>query len=301
MTDVAVVVKGITKHYPRHRALDGISLTLPAGVCLALLGHNGAGKTTFMKLMLGLIKPTGGTLQVLGQAPAGAPLSFRHQLGYLPENVSFYDEMTGRDTLTFFARLKQQPLSQCDDLLDQVGLTHAADRRVKTYSKGMRQRLGLAQALLGKPRLLLLDEPTTGLDPILRQEFFRIIRDLSSDGTTVILSSHILTELEARTDLVAILGQGHLQAFGTLSQLRQQANLPMRIRLTLSEEGMDFHLPHTRLGPTWVELTCPVEEKMELLAQITALGKRVSDVELLPPTLDDLYVHFGHRRQELEP
>ena len=145
--------------------------------------------------------------------------------------MAFHDELTGADTLTFYARLKGADRKEVSTLLERVGLAKASSRRVKTYSKGMRQRLGLAQALLGAPRLLLLDEPTTGLDPVLRQEFFQIIRDLTKRGTTVVLSSHILTELEARTDIAAILRDGRLAAFGDLETLRRQAGLPVTVHV----------------------------------------------------------------------
>ncbi|MDX5298691.1 MAG: ABC transporter ATP-binding protein, partial [Gammaproteobacteria bacterium] len=159
----AIQLDGITQHYGATAVLHDLSLHLPPGEVLGLFGHNGAGKTTTIKLILGLLQPTQGQVQVLGGSPQDVRIKL--QIGYLPENVMFYPQLSGRETLRHFARLKQAPDAQVSSLLDQVGLSTAADRRVKTYSKGMRQRLGLAQALLGKPRLLLLDEPTVGLDP----------------------------------------------------------------------------------------------------------------------------------------
>jgi len=152
-------------------AVSDVDLTLRAGECVGLVGHNGAGKSTMIKMMLGLLRPSEGTVRVLGDDPAAsASARDRGQLGYLPENVALYPSMTGPETLAFYARLKGQPVSLNTALLEKVGIAGAADRRVGTYSKGMRQRLGLAQALLGDPRVLLLDEPTTGLDPALRQQ-----------------------------------------------------------------------------------------------------------------------------------
>ncbi|MCR6630504.1 MAG: ABC transporter ATP-binding protein [Magnetospirillum sp.] len=295
----AIAVDGVSKFYRDHAALTGVGFSLPAGACLALLGHNGAGKTTLMKLMLGLIRPTAGSVRVLGRDPAGAALDFRRQLGFLPENVAFHDEMTGRETLRFFARLKGEGGAACDDLLERVGLAFAAHRRVKTYSKGMRQRLGLAQALLGRPRVLLLDEPTTGLDPVLRVEFFRIIAELTKSGSTVVLSSHILTELEARTELVAIMRQGRLAAWGSLEQLRRQAGLPIRIRLStpggaraVADRLGGLALDH--VNEHAVELSCALPDKMEVLRHIAGVGALVADMDIHLPSLDDLYVHFGH-------
>ncbi len=299
MSTSPIVIEHVTKHYKDHPALTDVSFSLPEGALLALLGHNGAGKTTLMKLMLGLIRPTSGEVRVLGCDPAGAALSFRRQLGFLAENVAFHDEMTGRDTLIFLAKLKGVGKGACDDLLERVGLTHAAKRRVKTYSKGMRQRLGLAQALLGNPRILLLDEPTTGLDPVLRLEFFSILQDLTKNGTTVVLSSHILTELEARTELVAIMRQGRLAAWGTLPELRRAAGLPVKFRLTTPGAARQVAdrlggLDLSHVNDHSIELSCDMPDKMAVLRQIAQLDIPVEDMDLHLPSLDDVYVHFGH-------
>jgi Cu-processing system ATP-binding protein len=300
----AIAIERVSKRYRDHAALADVSFALPQGACLALLGHNGAGKTTLMKLMLGLIRPSEGVVRVLGLDPAGAAMAFRRRLGFLPENVAFHDEMTGRETMHFLARLKGERRESCDTLLERVGLAFAAHRRIKTYSKGMRQRLGLAQALLGQPRVLLLDEPTTGLDPVLRLEFFRIIKDLTDTGATVVLSSHILTELEARTELVAIMRRGRLAAWGTLDELRAAASLPIRIRLSTPQGAAPVaeRLGGLALGQVndrSVELSCPLPDKMAVLRHIAGLGGVVEDVDIQMPSLDDIYVHFGHGAEEV--
>ena len=300
MNEPMISLQDVKKEYPRHCAIDGITLDLPAGICLALLGHNGAGKTTLMKLILGLIRPTAGSVRVLGGDPCRVEQSLRRQIGFLPENVSFHEELTGRDTLRFYARLKEQPLASVAPLLDRVGLLQAADRRVKTYSKGMRQRLGLAQSLLGPPRLMLLDEPTTGLDPVLRQEFFYIIHELNRAGTTIILSSHVLTELEARTDQVAIMRQGRLTAFGSLEELRGNANLHLMIRLIAfgkARQLADYFRDLVILdsNENTLDLSCPIGDKMALLRRVASLdAATIDDIEIRLPTLDDIYLHFGH-------
>lgn len=295
-----VLIERAGKDYGDHTVIDDVSFAVPAGRCLALIGHNGAGKTTLMKMILGLATPTRGRLQVLGVDPARADKSFRRQLGFLPENVVFHDELSGAATLTFYARLKGVEPSEAPRLLERVGLTHAAARRIKTYSKGMRQRLGLAQALLGKPRLLLLDEPTTGLDPVLRQEFFQIIRDLTAGGTTVILASHILTELEARTDLAAILRDGRLVAFGDLDTLRREAGLPVTVRVRGDAPAIARKLNgtfHKILGPdrTFIDIDCQPMKKMALLRTLADFGDLCSDLEVHVPSLDDLYLHYSGR------
>lgn len=300
-----VEIQNIAKRYGRLDAVRDVSFALPAGETVALVGHNGAGKTTLIKLMLGLIHPTAGTIAVLGENPAGGDFAARRRLGYLPENVAFNGALTGRELLTFYARLKGEAVGQALPLLDRVGLGAAADRRVGTYSKGMRQRLGLAQALIGKPALLLLDEPTTGLDPALRQSFYEIVQELRNHGATVVLSSHALTELEERTDRVIIMNRGVMVANGSLDALRRIARLPTRIRL---------HLPDGQIGSqqAWlgnlgqwrpvnghiVELAAMPEQKIDLLRQAIQMGVQLEDVEIMPPTLDELYVHFLRSQED---
>jgi Cu-processing system ATP-binding protein len=293
-----VTLNNAGKAYDGQRALEGVTLDVPQGKCLALIGHNGAGKTTLMKLILGLARPTSGSVSVLGVNPAKAGKSFRGQVGFLPENVAFHDELTGAATLDFYARLKGVSLKECPALLDRVGLSFAAARRVKTYSKGMRQRLGLAQALLAAPQLLLLDEPTSGLDPLLRHQFFEIIRGLTKAGTTVILASHILTELEARTDLVAILREGRLVAFGDIEELRLTAGLPVTVHVRGDAKVIAARLDGSfaksvRPNGRSIDIDCAAENKMALLRLLTAAGEACADVEIHPPSLHDLYVYFG--------
>ena len=203
-------------------------MNLNEGEVLGLFGHNGAGKTTMMKLILGVISPSRGKVEVMGMAPDSKEAwHCRSKVGYLPENVSFYDQLTGFEVLTYFAKLKgftnQAAKKQVTDLLEQVGITHAMKRQVKTYSKGMRQRLGLAQAFIGQPKLLLLDEPTVGLDPIATRDFYNTVDQLKSNGSSVILCSHVLPGVEQHIDRAMIMSTGQLLAMGTLSELRQQA------------------------------------------------------------------------------
>ncbi|MGM3389068.1 ABC transporter ATP-binding protein [Stutzerimonas stutzeri] len=295
----AVEIHGVSQRYGSMTVLHDLNLSLAEGEVLGLFGHNGAGKTTSMKLILGLLAPSEGQVRVLGRQPADPDV--RRQLGYLPENVTFYPQLSGRETLRHFARLKGASIGQVDELLGQVGLTHAADRRVKTYSKGMRQRLGLAQALLGEPRLLLLDEPTVGLDPIATGDLYQLIDRLRQRGTSVILCSHVLPGVEAHIDRAAILAKGRLQAVGSLAQLRREAGLPTRIRASGMDNGAAWlqrwgaagHAAR-ETGERSVEVAAINGHKVPLLRQL--LGEsEPEDIEIHQPSLEDLYRYYMER------
>jgi Cu-processing system ATP-binding protein len=292
-------VADVTKEYGPIKAVCGTSFELSEGELVALIGHNGAGKTTLMKLMLGLIRSTTGSIEVLGDNPAAGEFAGRRQLGFLPENVSFDAALTGCETQSFYARLKREPVAKALELLESVGLGPAGARRVGTYSKGMRQRLGLAQALIGHPRVLLLDEPTTGLDPELRQTFYEVIARLAVEGATVLLSSHALTELEERAGRVIIMNRGVKVADGSIDELRRLARLPTRIRLKvagLAPSEMPSWVPGDmicrRLNGHIVEIDAAPDRKIDILHRATAAGNSVEDVDVVPPSLDELYAHF---------
>lgn len=264
-----------------------------------MLGHNGAGKTTLMRMILGLTSATSGSIKVLGTEP-GSRVA-RNSVGFLPESVAFHGALTGREQLRHFARLKSTSLKAADELLERVGLTDAADRKIRTYSKGMRQRVGLAQALLGQPKLALLDEPTSGLDPISRHEFYDIVDDLASGGTAVMLSSHALTELETRTDRIAIMSKGQLLADSSLSALRHSARLPINVHVTTSTNEADrlaVQLGGERINGRSVVLTCLQEDKVSVLGKISEFGDLVKDIDVTPASLEDLYRHYSVTRSE---
>lgn len=295
---VTVELKQVSKRYGKTEAVRDVSFALAPGETTALVGHNGAGKTTLLKLMLGLVHPSGGSICVLGDDPAAGEFGARGKIGYLPENVSFNVALTGREILSFYARLKREPVPRALQLLDRVGLGAVSARRVGTYSKGMRQRLGLAQALLGEPQLLLLDEPTAGLDPALRLSFYDTVQELRNRGATVVLSSHALAELGERVDRVIIMNSGTMVANGSIDELRRMARLPARIRLTLSAEGKGIR---NWLGEreTWrdingqvIEIEAAPERKIELLRRVAKEGTLIEDVDVVPPTLDEIYAHF---------
>lgn len=293
---MAVQMESIRQRYGQATVLQDFNLTLAEGEVLGLFGHNGAGKTTTMKLILGLLQPTEGRVSVLGQVPIHP--AFRRNLGYLPENVTFYPQLTGRETLQHFARLKNAEKRQTDELLTQVGLDAAADRRVKTYSKGMRQRLGLAQALLGTPRLLLLDEPTVGLDPIATQELYLLVDRLRQQGVSIILCSHVLPGVESHIDRAAILAHGKLQAVGSLTQLRKEADLPIKIRvhdLQNREQWLrswnDSGYEARHLNAHGVEILAHADTKMTLLRELVNQADP-GDIDIHQPSLEDLYRYY---------
>ncbi|MBS9716077.1 ABC transporter ATP-binding protein [Pseudohalocynthiibacter aestuariivivens] len=297
MTTLAV--ENVSKNYGTLETVSNVSLSIEAGERVALLGHNGAGKTTLLRMILGLTPVVSGTIKVLGSNPGSR--HSRASIGFLPESVAFHGALTGREQLRHFARLKSVPVHVADDLLDRVGLSNAADRKIRTYSKGMRQRIGLAQALLGQPKLALLDEPTSGLDPISRHEFYDIVEELAQSGTAVLLSSHALTELETRTDRIAIMSQGKLVADNSLVRLRQNAGLPIRVNVTTTAENVDVvaeRLGGERINGCSILLTCQQDEKISKLSQITAFGEIIKDVDVTPGTLEELYRHYSVTESE---
>ncbi len=300
---------GVNKKFAGALALDDVNLSVPEGLVLGLIGHNGAGKSTLFKLVLGLIAPTSGSVQVLGRTrePGRTPYELQVQIGYLPEVVVLYGQLTGREVMDYFGRLKGTSCGQRKQLLEKVGLGSVANRKVKTYSRGMRQRLGLAQALLGHPRLLVMDEPTTGLDPIAAGEFYDIVDILRSEDVTIIWSSHVLSEIESRVDEVAVLLQGHLIATGTMEQIRQRIGLPVTIRLggRFESSGEEVKAECARYGDVDVKDSGHIEVRVEDTKKIKAVAALASvpsltDIQVEPPSLEALYDHIvsEHKRRD---
>jgi Cu-processing system ATP-binding protein len=234
MTTPLLELTGLHKRYGRHAVLRGVELSIAPGSHVGLVGNNGQGKTTLLRIVMGLLRPDSGSVRLRG-ASLGFPRRQEQKrlFGYLPEAVSFYPGLTGRRTLHYLAALKGVPRDQVAPLLDVVGLAHAADARVKTYSKGMRQRLGLAQALLGDPAMLLLDEPTNGLDPDGIREFYAILERLMDRDVAILTASHLLSEIEVRLDGMALLRDGRLVEAAPIPELVARAGLPTRIFFSL--------------------------------------------------------------------
>ena len=302
MASNIVEARGATKDFGTVQAVKGVDLSIAAGELFGLIGHNGAGKSTLFKMMLGLIPITSGEILLDGEKVNGPRFrETRRKIGYLPENVVLYDNLTGIETLYFFADLKAVPRKDCPALLEKVGLSHDASRRVREYSKGMRQRLGFAQALLGTPRLLFLDEPTTGLDPGAIRDFYRILRELRDEGVTMVLTSHILAEIQERVDRLAIMEGGLIRATGTVQDLREGMNLPLTLEIaggaglaeqvtrvlqgiaieSIEEAGSILHIRLSR------------DSKMPALARLATLGDTMRDLHVREPSLEDVF--FGYR------
>jgi ABC-2 type transport system ATP-binding protein len=217
---------GLTKRYDSIVAVDHLDLTIERGEVYGLLGPNGSGKTTTILMLLGLTEPTSGQVRVLGRDPARDPLGVKRQVGYLPDSVGFYDELSARENLRYTADLNGLPRAEAErrieDGLERMGLHDVMDRRVSTFSRGMRQRLGLADVLLKRPQVAILDEPTIGLDPEGAIEFLAMIRGLKEDGITVLLASHLLHQVQAVCDRVGLFDRGRIVLAGTVDLLSEQ-------------------------------------------------------------------------------
>lgn len=298
----AINITSLGKQYKGVAALSGVTATVPMGQVIGLLGHNGAGKSTLIKLILGLIEPTSGQVEVLGQSPWGhQAVALRRRIGYLPESVAFYGNLTGTEVINYLADLKCAPRSQARTLLQRVGLSNAKDRRVSTYSKGMRQRLGLAQALLASPELVVLDEPTAGLDPQATRELYEIVGALRAEGHSVLVSSHVLAELEPHIDRALILRQGELLAAGSVSELRRQSGLPaivlVQLKSTADPAAFGQKLDGLALAQTLrhdgcFEIQIAEGGKLTLLQRLAA-DPEVADIVVQEATLARLYDHLG--------
>jgi ABC-2 type transport system ATP-binding protein len=305
-SSVAIDLKGVTKIYKRRiRALDGIEMHVRRGEVFGLLGPNGAGKSTLVKIIMSVTRPTDAAGQVLGH-PVGSKASLV-KVGYLPEHCRFPRYLTGRQTLDFFAALsnvgKPARTKQAADLLEIVGLTRWADAKTATYSKGMLQRLGVAQALVNNPDLVILDEPTDGVDPAGRREIRDVLLRLKSEGRTVFINSHLLSELEMMCDRVAILVAGRVVQQGTLDEMtvdRQcfsieiaaAANATASLKSALETQlkaNFEITLPPKvgqMLPSTALSGALPDGTRLQVKDALVRIG--TTDVALVQPVIDAL-------------
>jgi len=289
-------LEGVSKRFGEQRALCAIDLEVRCGEWLGLFGHNGSGKSTLIRLLLGLTRPTSGRLLLDGRPPdAAAWLAFRANLGFMPERIAFYDHLTGRETLQYFARLRGVDGAKIAPLLERVGLRDAADRSVQGYSKGMRQRLNLAQALLGDPQVLIVDEPIEGLDPQGVRAFFALLGEGRTE--TVVMSSHMLTECCHRVDRICVLREGAVRALGTVEELSRDLHPPMRVHVYPSGSANGSLAPTlSGLGATtvvehqgaWVA-EVPQRDKVPFLAGLAPLQGAIRHLHVEEPSLEELY------------
>ena len=303
MNSELIEVRNVRKRYGDLVAVDGVDLTIGRGEIFGLIGQNGAGKSTLFKMMLGLLPPTSGEILIDGDAPRGRGFrDVRRHMGYLPENVAHYDNLTGLEILRFFARLKGVDTRGCGSILERVGLSFAANRKAGGYSKGMRQRLGLGLALLGKPKILFLDEPTTGLDPEGIREFYGILRELRAQGATVVLTSHILAEIQERVDRLALMMRGKVQAIGSVRQLREQTQLSVTFVITPYDgEAPGLREVLARCGDCAAEregdallIRCAKDHKMRVLAALSGVLPEGADLQVREPSLEDIFLGYAN-------
>ena len=297
MTNVPIELTSVSKSFGPIQAIRDVTLNIGQGEVFGLIGHNGAGKSTLFKLMLGLLPASAGTVRVGGVDTASAAFrQVRRRIGYLPETFVSYDNLTGLEVLRLFADLKKVPRAVCAEVLARVGLQDAGGRRLHTYSKGMRQRLGFAQVLLGDPDLIFLDEPTNGLDPEGIADFYVVLRAAQARGATIVITSHILAEIQDRVDRLVILHAGQVAALGTLAELRAQRVLPSMIELRLKpDHGAGAALAGMagvvlRLDGDRASIACPAGQKAQVLA---ALAESMLDVTIREPSLEDLFLGYG--------
>jgi ABC-2 type transport system ATP-binding protein len=315
----AITAEGLTKVYGsrKHtvRALDGLDLTVEEGTVLGLLGPNGAGKTTTVRVLATLLRPDSGRATVLGHDVVRDAQRLRHQIGLSGQYAAVDENLTGAENLWMFGRLYQLPSAEArtraGELLEQFALSTAADRVVKTYSGGMRRRLDLASALIGRPRLLFLDEPTTGLDPRSRLGMWEVIRDLVRTGSTLLLTTQYLEEADALADDIAVVDAGRIIARGTADELKSQVGgerVEVVVRKPDDVAGAREVLARSCGGEVTVDeharrLTAPTaggtESLVGVLRALDTAGIPLDDVGLRRPTLDDVFLTLtGHSAED---
>ncbi len=301
MSDIVIEAQGLTKRYGRIAAVDDISFTVARGEIFGLLGPNGAGKTTTILMMLGLTEVTAGTVSVLGHNPAREPLQVKRLVGYLPDTVGFYDHMTALDNLRYTAALIGiEPAIRDKRIiaaLDRVGLGDVGIKRVGAFSRGMRQRLGLAEILMKDVSIAILDEPTSGLDPHATAELLETIRSLKHDGVAVLLSSHLLERVQSVCDRVALFNAGRIALLGTVPELaRQVLGGGYNLEVEADGEGLAekfSDIPGVKAvdqaGPSRYRLLADRDVRAPAAAAVVNAGGSLRRLSLEEPSLDAIY------------
>ncbi|RFU23051.1 ATP-binding cassette domain-containing protein [Geodermatophilus marinus] len=316
MTD-AIVVEGLVKRFGATTALDGVDLTVAEGTVLGLLGPNGAGKTTVVRILTTLLQPDAGRVQVAGVDVLRDPDAVRSSIGLTGQYAAVDEYLTGTENLEMVGRLyrlgKREARERARELLERFDLTAAADRPAKTYSGGMRRRLDIAASLIARPRIVFLDEPTTGLDPRSRLAMWEFIADLATGGTTVLLTTQYLEEADRLADRMVVIDRGRVIARGTADELKAQVG-GQRLELTLASAG-DLVPAAERLRPLGTDephlddstrrLSLPVSGGMDVIAEavrrLDGTGVEVLDLALRRPDLDDVFLTLTGHAAEEEP
>ena len=310
-----ILTRALTKTYGDLVAVDSLDLEIEAGEIFGLLGQNGAGKTTTILMLLGLTEPTSGKARVVGLDPARNPLAVKRRVGYLPDSVGFYGGLTGRENLRYTARLNglagHESEARIEEVLGQVGMADRADTKAETYSRGMLQRLGIADALVKDPEILILDEPTAAIDPIGVVEILDLLRELADEERiTILLSSHLLSQVQSTCDRVGIFAAGRLIGVGTVPELSKRfGESTARIEVSLDEladhEAIErargvfaavpgvakVSPPDRKLAP-WVLLAAPDEAsavRVAVLAAAAREGLPLTGIRAVESSLDDIY------------
>ena len=306
MSDTVIEAKNLTKRYGSATVVKGISFAVARGEIFGLLGPNGAGKTTTILMLLGLSDISDGTARVLDHDPVREPLAVKRRVGYLPDQVGFYDNLTAADNLRYIARLiglsREERQEKIVAALAHVGLADVIDKRVGTFSRGMRQRLGLAEILMKDAQVAILDEPTSGLDPQVTVELLDIIRDLKQSGVSVLLSSHLLARVQSVCDRVALFNEGNIALMGTVSELgRQVLGGGFRVEVEAEGQGLEAHLAKVpgvqrveSAGANRLLLLAQRDVRPEAAAAVVGAGGRLLRLAVEEPSLEAIYQRYFH-------
>jgi ABC-2 type transport system ATP-binding protein len=304
MSATVIEAQNLTKRYGRATAVDGVSFTIAPGEIFGLLGPNGAGKTTTILMLLGLTEISGGKARVLDHDPVREPLAVKRRVGYLPDSVGFYDHLTAADNLRYTARLIGIPAAEREDriaaALARVELSDVADHQVGTFSRGMRQRLGLAEIVMKQAAIAILDEPTSGLDPHATAELLAMIRTLKHDGVAVLLSSHLLERVQSVCDRVALFQNGKIALIGTIEELgRQVLGGGFAVELEAEGQGLAERLRQVpgvqtveETGPGRLRLLAERDVRPEAAAAVVAAGGRLTRLSIEEPSLEVIYTRY---------
>ncbi|NOK61702.1 MAG: ATP-binding cassette domain-containing protein [Chloroflexi bacterium AL-W] len=306
MSEIVIETKELTKKYNDFVAVDTLNLSIGQGEVFGLLGPNGSGKTTTILMLLGLTEPTSGEVRVLGLDPVRKPLSVKARVGYLPDQIGFYDELTARENLIYIAKLnglsRKEGYSRIDVAIERMGLGDATNRPVGTFSRGMRQRLGVAELLIKQPQIIIMDEPTLGLDPEAARLFLDIIRDLKRDGITILLSSHLLYQVQAVCDRVGLFYRGQVVLEGSVKELAQRI-LQGAYRIELEAVGATATIEETlhklpkvvsvqRSGQDMYVIETRDDVRSEVASAVISAGGQLKSLDMDEPNLDDIYTRY---------